>query len=107
MILFMYGIHKSTIWFWVVWHKINYYTYTKGNQAYKGALTFGTLCWKFFKTESTNHELGRSIGEKPILQIGLTAILISPSLPDVGLDHSIIARHATQVPSTPYKHHHQ
>lgn len=102
--LFMFGIHKSMIWLLSEnGNHVNTYSYSKGNQAYKGALTF----------EPFSFEQSYLRPKEQILAIldQLAAIdpywadwgeNYFPSLPDVGMDHSII-KDVPEVPTTPYR----
>jgi hypothetical protein len=107
--LFMYGIHKSMIWLLSsVGNQINQYSYIKGNQSYMGALTF-----EHFPFEESNSRpkaqimalVDKLAKADPTWSWAVTSENYFPSLPDVGLDHSIVAD-MPKVDSTPYKHHH-
>ncbi|MEQ6123029.1 ferritin-like domain-containing protein [Pseudotenacibaculum sp. MALMAid0570] len=103
--LFMFGIHKSMILLLSeTGNHINSYSYNKGNQAYKGALTF----------EPYSFEQSYLRPKEQILAILDELSQVDsywadwgenyfPSLPDVGMDHSII-ENVPNVPTTPYKH---
>jgi len=105
--LFMFGIHKSMIWLLSeTGNHINTYSYNKGNQSYRGALTF----------EPYDFQKSYLRPKEQILQIldKLAAIdsywadwgeNYFPSLPDVGMDHSVVEG-IPDVPSTPYSHKH-
>jgi len=120
--LFMYGIHKSMIWLLSgVGNQINQYTYTKGNQvsngaitahgtqAFKGALTFENFQFEqsFLRPKAQIMALVDQLAAADPTNWGWATDSENyfPSLPDVGLDHSIEAD-MPKVPSTPYKHHH-
>jgi hypothetical protein len=103
--LFMFGIHKSMIWLLSeTGNHINSYTYNKDSQAYRGALTF----------EPYDFQQSYLRPKEQILQIldELAAVdsywadwgeNYFPSLPDVDVDHNIIAD-IPKVKSTPYRH---
>lgn len=121
--LFMYGIHKSMIWLLSgVGNQIHQYTYTSGNQlddsgnikshgtsAYKGALTFEHFPFEksFLRPKAQILALVAKLAAADPTNWGwaIDSENYFPSLPDVGLDHSIVAD-MPKVPSTPYKHHH-
>ncbi len=120
--LFMYGIHKSMIWLLSgVGNQINQYTYTSGNQvaengkitygtqAYKGALTFEYFAFEksFSRPKAQIMDLVEQLAAADPTNWGwaIDSENYFPSLPDVGLDHSIVPD-MPKVPSTPYKHHH-
>jgi hypothetical protein len=108
--LFMYGIHKSMIWLLSgVGNQINQYTYTKGNHAYKGALTFEPYSFEqsFLRPKAQIMNLVDQLAKADPKNWGwaIKSENYFPSLPDVGLDHSIVAD-MPKVPSTPYTHHH-
>jgi hypothetical protein len=106
--LFMYGIHKSMIWLLSgVGNEIHKYTYSIGNQAYKGSLT-----WEHYPFEDQPN-----VSPKGQLLMIMTKLAIAdptnwgwaikdeyanywPALPDVGLDHSV----APNVPDVKPKH---
>ena len=104
--LFMFGIHKSMIWLLSeTGNHMHNYCYNKGNQAYQGALTFEP------------HDFQQSY-LRPKAQILAILDELSavdsywadwgenyfPSLPDVGVDHSIV-KDVPQVPNTPSYNH--
>ncbi|MGO4771302.1 ferritin-like domain-containing protein [Flavobacterium sp. W22_SRS_FK3] len=108
--LFMYGIHKSMIWLLSgVGNQINQYSYTKGNQAYKGALTFEPFSFEqsFLRPKAQIMNLVDQLAKADPVNWGwaIKSENYFPSLPDVGLDHSIVAD-MPKVPGTPYTHHH-
>ncbi|WP_100842063.1 ferritin-like domain-containing protein [Flavobacterium sp. 5] len=108
--LFMYGIHKSMIWLLSgVGNQINQYTYTKGNQAYKGALTFEPFPFEksFLRPKAQIMSLVDQLAKADPTNWGwaIKSENYFPSLPDVGLDYSIVAD-MPKVPSTPYTHNH-
>jgi hypothetical protein len=108
--LFMYGIHKSMIWLLSeVGNKINKYTYTKGNAIYQGALTFEPFSFEQSslrpKAQIMNIVDRLANADKNWKwAIDPKNDNYFPSLPDVGLDYSIVAD-VPKVPSTPYTHH--
>lgn len=105
--LFMFGIHKSMIWLLSeAGNHMNSYSYNKDNQSYRGALTF----------EPYDFQKSYLRPKEQILQIldKLAAVdsywadwgeNYFPSLPDVGMDHSVVEG-IPDVPSTPYSHKH-
>ena len=108
--LFMYGIHKSMIWLLSgVGNQINQYTYTKGNHAYKGALTFEPFSFdqSFLRPKAQIMNLVDQLAKADPVNWGwaIKSENYFPSLPDVGTDHSIVAD-MPKVPGTPYKPHH-
>lgn len=108
--LFMFGIHKSMIWLLSgVGNQINGYIYSKGNQAYKGALTFEPFSFEnsFLRPKAQIMYLVNQLAEADSANWGwaIKSENYFPSLPDVGLDYSIEGD-MPKVPSTPYKHHH-
>ncbi|MEN2399073.1 ferritin-like domain-containing protein [Flavobacterium sp. MC2016-06] len=108
--LFMYGIHKSMIWLLSgVGNQINYYTYSKGNQAYKGALTFEPFLFEnsSLRPKAQIMNLVDQLAKADPDNWGwaIKSENYFPSLPDVGLDHSVVAD-MPNVPSTPYSHQH-
>lgn len=108
--LFMFGIHKSMIWLLSgVGNQINQYTYAKGNQAYKGALTFEPFSFEqsFLRPKAQIMNIVDQLAKADPVNWGwaVKSENYFPSLPDVGLDHSIAAD-MPKVPSTPYNHHH-
>ncbi len=121
--LFMYGVHKSMIWLLSgVGNKINQYTYTSGNQvdsngnitshgtqAFKGALTFEPFAFdrSFARPKAQILEILSELAEvDPYWSAGKGGWSENyfPSLPDVGLDHSIV-EDMPNTPSTPYTKH--
>jgi hypothetical protein len=108
--LFMYGIHKSMIWLLSgVGNQINQYSYIKGNQSYMGALTFEYFPFEqsFLRPKEQIMNLVDQLAKADPTNWGwaIKSENYFPSLPDVGLDHSIVAD-MPKVDSTPYKHHH-
>lgn len=108
--LFIYGIHKSMIWLLSgVGNQINQYTYTKGNQAYKGALTFEPFSFEqsFLRPKAQIMSLVDQLAKADPVNWGwaIKSENYFPALPDVGLDYSIVAD-MPKVPGTPYTHHH-
>ena len=108
--LFMYGIHKSMIWLLSgVGNQINQYTYTKGNHAYKGALTFEPFSFdqSFLRPKAQIMNLVDQLAKADPVNWGwaIKSENYFPSLPDVGTDHSIVTD-MPKVPGTPYKPHH-
>lgn len=108
--LFMYGIHKSMIWLLSgVGNQINQYTYSKGNLAFRGALTFEPYSFEqsFLRPKAQIMSLVDQLAKADPVNWGWATNSENyfPSLPDVGLDHSIEAD-IPKVPSTPYTHHH-
>lgn len=108
--LFIFGIHKSMIWLLSgVGNQINQYTYTKGNQAFKGALTFEPFSFEqsFLRPKAQIMSLVDQLAKADPANWGwaIKSENYFPSLPDVGLDHSIEAD-IPKVPSTPYRHNH-
>ncbi|MCV9930381.1 ferritin-like protein [Flavobacterium sp. LS1R49] len=110
--LFMYGIHKSMIWLLSgVGNQINQYTYTKGNQAYKGALTFEPFLFEksFLRPKEQIMNLVNKLATADPTNWGWATNSENenyfPSLPDVGLDYSIVTD-MPKVPNTPYRHSH-
>jgi hypothetical protein len=108
--LFMYGIHKSMIWLLSgVGNQINQYTYTKGNAAYKGALTFEPFAFEqsFLRPKAQIMNIVDQLAKADPVNWGwaIKSENYFPSLPDVGIDHSIVAD-VPKVPSTPYTHTH-
>jgi len=108
--LFMFGIHKSMIWLLSgVGNQINQYTYTKGNTAYKGALTFEPFSFEqsFVRPKAQIMNIVDQLAKADPVNWGWATNSENyfPSLPDVGIDHSIIAD-MPKIPSTPYTHHH-
>ena len=104
--LFMFGIHKSMIWLLSgVGNQINSYTYTKGNQAYKGALSFEAYPFEqsYLRPKAQIMELVEELAKADPENWGwgVKDVNYFPSLPDVGLDHSVIEG-IPNVPSTPY-----
>jgi len=105
--LFMFGIHKSMIWFLSeIGNHLHKYTFSKGGETYQGALTFEPYIFE-------NHALSP---KEQILEILAELSKVDsywsdwgdnyfPSLPDVGLDH-VVKKDIPNVPSTPYTHHH-
>lgn len=105
--LFMFGIHKSMIWLLSeAGNHMNSYSYNKDNQSYRGALTF----------EPYDFQQSYLRPKEQILQLldKLAAVdsywadwgeNYFPSLPDVGMDHSIVEG-IPNVPSTPFTHKH-
>jgi hypothetical protein len=104
--LFMFGIHKSMIWLLSqIGNHINTYSYSKDNQAHKGALTF----------EPYDFQQSYLRPKEQILAILDELAQVDsywkdwgenyfPSLPDVAVDHSII-KDIPKVSNTPhYKH---
>ncbi|MDR6761990.1 hypothetical protein J2Y38_002201 [Flavobacterium sp. 2755] len=108
--LFIFGIHKSMIWLLSgVGNQINQYTYTKGNQAYKGALTFEPFSFEqsFLRPKAQIMSLVDQLAKADPVNWGwaIKSENYFPSLPDVGLDYSIEAD-IPKVPGTPYRHNH-
>ncbi|MEP6931009.1 MAG: ferritin-like domain-containing protein [Flavobacterium sp.] len=108
--LFMYGIHKSMIWLLSgVGNQINSYTYTKGNKTYKGALTFEPFLFEksSLRPKAQIMDLVDQLAKADPKNWGwaITSDNYFPSLPDVGLDHSVVAD-MPMVPSSPYQHNH-
>ncbi|KAF2506889.1 hypothetical protein EYY60_20455 [Flavobacterium zhairuonense] len=108
--LFIFGIHKSMIWLLSgVGNQINQYTYTKGNQAFKGALTFEPFSFEqsFLRPKAQIMSLVDQLAKADPVNWGwaINSENYFPSLPDVGLDYSIEAD-IPKVPSTPYRHNH-
>ena len=108
--LFIFGIHKSMIWLLSgVGNQINQYTYTKDNQAYKGALTFEPFSFEqsFLRPKAQIMNLVDQLAKADPKNWGwaIKSENYFPSLPDVGLDYSIEAD-IPKVPSTPYRHNH-
>jgi hypothetical protein len=108
--LFMYGIHKSMIWLLSgVGNQINSYTYSKGNQTYTGALIFEPFIFdKGSRPKAQILDLVMQLAMADPTNWGW-AIQKKyennyPSLPDVGLDHTIVHDDMPKVPSTPHKH---
>ena len=105
--LFIFGIHKSMIWMLSeAGNHMNSYSYNKDNQSYRGALTFEP--YDFLQSYLRPKEQILAILDE------LSAVdsywadwgeNYFPSLPDVGMDHSIIAG-VPNVPSTPFSHKH-
>ncbi len=103
--LFMFGIHKSMIWLLSeTGNHINTYTYSKDDQAYKGALTFEPYSFEnsFLRPKEQILEILDELGKVDSYWANWGENYF-PSLPDVGMDHSII-KDIPKVPSTPYKH---
>lgn len=108
--LFMYGIHKSMIWLLSeVGNHINKYTYSKGNQAYKGALTWEYFAFEkgFSRPKAQIMDLVDQLAAADPTNWGWATKSENyfPALPDVGMDHSI-APDMPKVDSTPYKPQH-
>lgn len=106
--LFMFGIHKSMIWLLSeTGNHVNSYSYSKDNQAYKGALTFEP--YDFQKSYMRPKEQILAILDELAAVDSYWADWgenYFPSLPDVGVDHSVI-KDIPKVPSTPsYNHKH-
>jgi hypothetical protein len=107
--LFMFGIHKSMIWLLSgVGNQINAYTYTKNSAAYRGALTFEPFSFQnsFSRPKAQIMSLVEQLAKADPLNWGWATNSENyfPSLPDVGLDYSIVGD-MPKVPTTPYKHH--
>lgn len=105
--LFMFGIHKSMIWLLSgVGNQINSYTYSKGSQAFKGALTFEPYdfaqSYKRPKAQIMNLVEELAAADPENWGWGVDDVNYFPSLPDVGLDHSVVEG-IPNVPSTPYQ----
>lgn len=107
--LFMYGIHKSMIWLLSgAGNYINKYTYSIDNQAYNGSLTFEYYPFEksYARPKAQILELFSELGKVDSYWLESNwGENYFPSLPDVGIDHSII-EDVPKVPSTPYTHNH-
>lgn len=102
--IFMYGIHKSMIWLLSgVGNSINQYTYANGGQTYAGSLTF-----EYFPFEdqlsSPKAQILDLVNKLAIADPTNWGWLTQPkydnywpSLPDVGLDHSVVPN-VPQIP---------
>lgn len=104
--LFMFGIHKSMIWLLSeTGNHINSYSYSKDNQAYKGALTFEPFSFEqsYLRPKEQILAIFAELGQiDPYWSNSNWGENYFPSLPDVGIDHDII-QDIPNVPSTPYK----
>lgn len=105
--LFMYGVHKSMIW--LLSGAGNYmknYTYSHEGKTYQGALSFEP--YDFSKSSQRPkaqileiwHNLA-SVDENWNTSYGGWTDNYFPSLPDVGLDHSVV-KNVPSVAETPY-----
>ncbi|MEM9548371.1 MAG: ferritin-like domain-containing protein [Bacteroidota bacterium] len=108
--LFMFGIHKSMIWLLSeVGNTINTYTYSKGNQAYRGSITWEH--YDFSQSEATpKAQILQLVGALAVADPvnwgwGVKDQNYFPSLPDVDLDHHVV-KGVPKVDQTPYTHHH-
>jgi hypothetical protein len=103
--VFMYGIHKSMIWLLSgVGNSINAYTYTKEGQTYTAALTFEYFPFENTPGQSPKAQILSLVDQLAVADPGNWGWLTDPkyagywpSLPDVGLDHSV----APNIPAIP------
>ena len=105
--LFMFGIHKSMIWLLSeTGNHINSYVYTKGNDAYKGALTFEPYDFQksYLRPKEQILAILDELSEVDSYWANWGENYF-PSLPDVGVDHSVV-QGVPNVPSTPYSNSH-
>jgi hypothetical protein len=104
--LFMFGIHKSMIWLLSeTGNHINSYSYSKENQAHKGALTFEPYDFQqsYLRPKEQILAILDELGQVDSYWKDWGENYF-PSLPDVAVDHSII-KGIPKVPNTPhYKH---
>jgi hypothetical protein len=104
--LFMFGIHKSMIWLLSeTGNHINTYSYSKDNQAHKGALTFEPHDFQqsYLRPKEQILAILDELGQVDSYWKDWGENYF-PSLPDVAVDHSII-KDIPKVPNTPhYKH---
>ena len=100
--VFMYGVHKSMIWLLSQFGRdASGHTYTKDGKTYQGAVTFEYYPFENNAAVRPKDQIYQLCGSLIALDPGYSWLLKDtqyvPSLPDVGLDHSIVGNPAGPV----------